>query len=170
MSFSVPAAFALPPQADARTAAAGFPGGHTLPAAATKANGATGSSTISGNASSMGAEEFLKLLTVQLINQDPLEPMDDTEFIAQMTGFSTLEQMQLLNQNFSGYSNDQLTVSAQTFLGKEVTVLDASGEPVSGIVNRVRADEGRAYVTIGEREFPVSAVTAVRLPDTTATR
>lgn len=42
---------------------------------------------------------FLHLLTTQLANQDPLNPMDDREFIAQLAQFSALEQMTLLNDN-----------------------------------------------------------------------
>lgn len=42
---------------------------------------------------------FLHLLTTQLANQDPLDPMDDREFIAQLAQFSSLEQMTLLNTN-----------------------------------------------------------------------
>lgn len=44
-------------------------------------------------------DAFLKLLTTQLANQDPLNPMEDKEFIAQMAQFSTLEQIQNMNKN-----------------------------------------------------------------------
>ncbi|WDV47696.1 flagellar hook capping FlgD N-terminal domain-containing protein [Clostridiaceae bacterium M8S5] len=57
--------------------------------------------TNSSKNSSLGAvdkDAFLKLLVTQLQNQDPLNPMEDKEFIAQMAQFSSLEQMQNLNK------------------------------------------------------------------------
>jgi len=47
----------------------------------------------------LGKDAFLNLLVTQLRNQDPLNPMDDKEFISQMAQFSTLEQMQNLDKN-----------------------------------------------------------------------
>ncbi len=48
---------------------------------------------------SLDKEAFLKLLVTQLANQNPLNPIEDKEFIAQLAQFSTLEQMQNLNEN-----------------------------------------------------------------------
>jgi len=48
---------------------------------------------------SLDKEAFLKLLVTQLANQNPLNPVEDKEFIAQLAQFSALEQMQNLNKN-----------------------------------------------------------------------
>ena len=49
----------------------------------------------------LGKDDFLRILITQLRYQDPLSPMEDTDFIAQMAQFSTLEQMKNLSQDFS---------------------------------------------------------------------
>jgi flagellar basal-body rod modification protein FlgD len=73
----------------------------------------------------LGKEDFLKLLATQLSFQNPLEPVADTEFIAQLAEFSALEQMQNANANLeaiallTGSLNNAL---ATTLVGKEVKI------------------------------------------------
>ncbi|WP_027338694.1 flagellar hook assembly protein FlgD [Halonatronum saccharophilum] len=104
----------------------------------------------------MGKDEFLKLLMTQLKYQDPLEPMDDKEFIAQMAQFSSLEQMQNLNSTMSDFVRYQSLSQVSNFVGKEVAVLNSStGENVVGEVERVIvSDEGHKVVVEGE-EYPL---------------
>lgn len=80
--------------------------------------------TTSGN-EALGKEEFLKLLVTQLQHQDPLNPMENTEFIAQLANFSSLEQMQNLNKSFADQSqliqslNNTMAVS---YIGREAVI------------------------------------------------
>lgn len=55
----------------------------------------------------MGKDEFLKILMTQVQNQDPLNPIDDKEFISQMATFSSLEQMMNLNTTMTQFVENQ---------------------------------------------------------------
>lgn len=77
----------------------------------------TGSSTL-------GKDDFLKLLMVQLQNQDPTKPMDDTSFIAQMAQFSSLEQITNMNSTLEKFINQQQQTQLITynqFIGRDIT-------------------------------------------------
>ncbi|WP_066053276.1 flagellar hook assembly protein FlgD [Robertmurraya korlensis] len=73
---------------------------------------------------SLGKDDFLKILMTQLQNQDPLNPMQDKDFIAQMATFTSLEQMTNMNKSIeslvSAQEQNQL-ISYSQFIGKEVS-------------------------------------------------
>ena len=72
----------------------------------------------------LGKDEFLKILMVQLQNQDPTNPMDDREFIAQMAQFSSLEQMMNMSKSIDNLVESQLVspvIKYSYMLGREVT-------------------------------------------------
>ncbi len=119
---------------------------------------------------SLGQDDFLKLLATQLAAQDPMQPMDDTQFISQMANFSSLQQMQALNQKFDGYTNAQMAASAPQYLGKQVTVLDpVTGHSISGVPSAVNTFEGTTTLTIDGADYPLSAITSVSTPTAPAT-
>ncbi len=116
----------------------------------------------------MGKDEFLKLLITQLQHQDPTNPMQDREFIAQMAQFSSLEQMLNMNQNMSSFLGNMTFNSSFELLGKEVTIesssaLDAEGAPqvISGLVESVGKTGNDTTVTINGTSYPVSDVIRV---------
>jgi flagellar basal-body rod modification protein FlgD len=93
-----------------------------------------------GASSNLGKQDFLKLLMAQLRNQDPLKPMEDREFIAQMAQFSALEATQQLTSVFERNSNLQLMSQAGALVGKHVEAVSADGSTVTGEVAGVSFD------------------------------
>lgn len=78
-----------------------------------------------GTGSKMDKESFLMLLITQFKYQDPLNPMEDQEFIAQMSQFSSLEQLMNLNEGMTGLTsatNNQQMLNATSYIGKEVSI------------------------------------------------
>ena len=107
--------------------------------------------------------DFLKLLTVQLQSQDPLKPMEDTQFISQMASFSALENSKDLSANFKNFT-------ATSYLGKVVDIKDSTGTH-SGEVTEITIANNTPLLTVGGKTYnpadvirvsskPVAATTA----------
>lgn len=82
-------------------------------------------------------EAFLKILVAQLRNQDPLNPIDGENFIAQMAQLSALEQLTTLNQKVVELGSMQQETRALAFLNKQVSVERPTGEILQGKVESV---------------------------------
>ena len=123
-----------------------------MAAAASKSTAETKSST------SINSQAFLRLLTEQLKYQDPMNPMDNSEMLAQEAQFATLEQMEALTSTFSSFSN---IYQANSLLGQCVRV-EVDGKAAVGIVEGVDfSDSNGASVFVGDRYFPLSSITNV---------
>lgn len=88
----------------------------------------------------LGKDDFLKILVTQLSNQDPTSPMENTEFIAQMAQFSSLEQMTNMSQNFEKLTSMINVSEAASMLGKNVDI-DVGDTVTSGQVQAVTRGE-----------------------------
>ncbi len=93
----------------------------------TGSNGASAPQNAPGQADVLGQDAFLKLLVAQIRNQDPMNPMDDRDFIAQLAQFSTLTQTQNLVRN-------QMTMLGAGLLGEELEFVTGDGREVRGTV------------------------------------
>jgi flagellar basal-body rod modification protein FlgD len=109
--------------------------------------GGVSTAAATNSVNSLGQEEFLKILLTQLTYQDPLKPLDNQEFVAQLAQFSSLEQTQQLNTRIDTLLTIQSTTQAVALLSKTVDVTTSTGS-TSGTVTTIRFDSGQPLLTI----------------------
>ncbi len=103
----------------------------------------------------LGQDDFIRLLTTQMSNQDPMNPISDTDQIAQLAQFSSLQSMNSL------LTNSQLS-GASTMIGKNVTALSTDGKAHSGTVESVQMSSGAVYVTIDGQAYAYTTISQVK--------
>jgi flagellar basal-body rod modification protein FlgD len=133
-------------------------------AAATKTTTKEATTVTEAASKELGRDAFLQLLVLELQNQDPLEPVDNSDMIAQLAQFSSLEQMESLNNSFETLSGnvDQLNfISAQGLLGRYVEALNESGQPVTGKVESVYLDGSIVVLNVDGEIVPMSGVLSI---------
>jgi flagellar basal-body rod modification protein FlgD len=112
---------------------------------------------------SLGKDAFLRLLITQLQYQDPLDPMKDTEFVAQMAQFSSLEQMQTLNASIDSLLLMDAASQAASLSGHEVTLLTPDGSStVTGIVESAHFQNGVPEIVVDGIEYSMGLVLEVK--------
>ena len=113
--------------------------------------------------STLGKDDFLKLLIAQLQNQDPTRPLEDKEFIAQMAQFSSLEQMVEMNKTLGNLITDYRANLSTSLLGKQVEVFDdRSGRTAGGVVEEVSFQSGVPTISFNGLSYMVDQVVRVR--------
>jgi flagellar basal-body rod modification protein FlgD len=125
---------------------------------------------LNSTSDSLGKNAFLQILTTEMSNQDPTQQTDSTAYVAQLAQFSSLEQMQNLNNSVT-FSN------ASSLIGKTVTVsdTDANNNPYSGSVAGVSKNGDTISMTLNitsngtttQKQFDYSNIT--KIAATTAT-
>lgn len=122
----------------------------------------------------LGKDAFLQLMVKQMQYQDPLQPQDNSQFIAQLAQFTSLEQMTNISQSTdaelkalqSMQSMAQLSFEHQ-LIGSSVTVQgapDSSGQPtsVTGTVDAIRFVNGDPQLVINGQTYPLTAVSEMQ--------
>jgi flagellar basal-body rod modification protein FlgD len=103
----------------------------------------------------MDGDDFLKLFVAQLTNQNPMEPMDATQMMAQTAQFTTVESLQKISeyqQHIMGYS--QMS-TATALIGRTVEALAADGTRVTGVVGDVAVTADGPVLSIGDDDIPL---------------
>jgi len=112
----------------------------------------------------LSQQDFLKLLTMQLKNQDPMKPMDENAMVSTMAQFTGLEQSTQMLTSLKGLGDDNKMIAASSMIGREVTVTDAAGNQTMGVVDAVENSSTGLQLRMGTTLFPFASVTRVAPP------
>lgn len=113
----------------------------------------------------LGKDQFLQILVTQLRNQDPMQPLQDKEFIAQMAQFSSLEQTMNMSKEITALRQSAGMVAG--LIGKEVSwteETDAGVVQYLGTVNSVLWRDGVQYVKVEDKEVPIDEILSISEP------
>ncbi|MFO0924529.1 MAG: flagellar hook capping FlgD N-terminal domain-containing protein [Pirellulales bacterium] len=103
----------------------------------TSSSGSSQTKTTGNDLGNVNLDEFLQLMITELQNQDPLNPTDNSEMLAQMTQIRQMGATNQLTDALTSLSMGQSLTQASNLIGKKVTALDDKSKEISGVVDRV---------------------------------
>ena len=109
----------------------------------------------------MGKEAFLNLLIAQIRYQNPLDPIKNENFIAQLAQFSSLEAIQEIKTAIESQSRTQQLASAAGLVGREIEILGPDSKPLFGIVEAVEQLDDEVFLRVGQTLVRMDEVLSV---------
>jgi flagellar basal-body rod modification protein FlgD len=96
----------------------------------------------------LGKDDFLRLFVAQLQHQDPMNPMQDSDFMGQMASFSSLEQITNLAVANERIASSLSSTNAIGLIGRTVTYVDENDVVHTGKVEKVSTSDGKPFLTV----------------------
>jgi flagellar basal-body rod modification protein FlgD len=109
----------------------------------------------------LGQDTFLKLMVAQLRNQDPMNPQDSAEFLAQTAQFTTVEKLTTMAAQTSQALTLQRDLGAAGMVGRTVSYTADDGSQAQGAVDSVRFTDTGPVLEVGSVEVPLDSVLGV---------
>ncbi len=111
--------------------------------------------------------DYITLLTTQLKNQNPLEPMDNNDMTAQLAQFSQLSQLESMNQSFEEVLQKTEQSYAGSLLGTDVSFIGETGDGetalITGNVDQVVNSGGQVYLGVGDYSLTLDDILSVSM-------
>lgn len=114
----------------------------------------------------LGQDDFIKMLTTELANQDPMKPQDSSEMLAQLSQIGVVQSMTQMQAKLTQFGTDQQVTLAQSLINKDVQVQDSDGNLVTGKVDMVSLSNGTVSLIINNQSYPVSSLQSILKPST----
>jgi flagellar basal-body rod modification protein FlgD len=125
----------------------------------------TNSTTTAKKDSPMGQEQFLQLLLTQLQHQDPLDPVSNADFTAQLAQLSSLDSFQQLNSQLAEMLVLQELNQGANLIGKQVVFQQADASELGrGIVESVNVKDGKVQLIVGANTIELNQIRGIEQP------
>ena len=124
-------------------------------------SGMFGTAGTPGKAGTADKEMFLQLLVAQMRYQDPMNPTDSSQFLAQSAQFTALEKMQDVADQTAALFSAQMAFGASGLIGKQVSWTDSEGATQTGQVAGVTFGIKGPVLDIGGKDVPIADVVSV---------
>ena len=131
----------------------------------TKASGYSSAS----NEIAKSSNQFMTILLAQLKNQNPMEPMKDSEMMTQMTELNSLQELQTIKASMEQLAASTSASYSASLIGKNIKAVLSDGSAVDGLVTGTAFKNGLYLLNVGGKEVPLSAILAVTAPVTQTT-
>ena len=116
----------------------------------------------------LSAQDFMQLLTVQMENQDPTTPMDSNQEMQQIVQISSMQNMSTMSTDLTQMTASQTWSLANSYLGRNVTLNDTSGNAVSGQISAIDTSGSTPNVQVNGTYYPLANLTSIQLATTSA--
>ena len=114
-----------------------------------------------GNRASVSRDQFLQILVAELTNQDPMDPLDNGEFMQQLVGLQSLEQTAALTDSLKSFERFIQMSSASALIGHTIKGITVEGEQVEGTVSRVVMEGSQVNLVVDGHRVPVTSVVEI---------
>ena len=106
-------------------------------------------------------DAFLQILVTELQNQDPMQPMNNTELLQQVSQIRSIQSNDQLNSTLQSVSLGQNLITAGNMLNQNIAGLDDNGNKITGVVDRVTIDNGVATLHVGNDTVKLQNVSEI---------
>ena len=110
----------------------------------------------------LGKDDFLKLLVTQLQHQDPMNPVDDTDFMGQMAQFTSVEQLTNMATSIQLMSTASQSTQSIALIGKTVSWKKEDGTSGEGVAQSVSFADGKISITVGDAQIAPNEIESVK--------
>lgn len=127
----------------------------------TSGSSSTGSTSSNDPFGSVNLSDFMTLMITQLQNQDPTDPVSNSDLMQQIGDMQTIQSNLQLSSTLTGMSMSDSLTAASVMIGQYIVGTDSTGASATGTVDSVSMSDGTATLNVGSQSVPLANVTEI---------